>query len=170
MKKKKNNKQTSNVLFHYFFLLFHDTGFDSDHDRLSYPALGKCDIVTTFFPLYYVFRWMCLIILFLPFQRLKAFVVFQLFVEKLSGEAKHKFFRYLAPHILHSFIYSKVLNSMEPVNNLTWSHFQAHNENQSACRGTKCRSDKHQKSSWAIKQGQMQVLFDDSELEVTLVT
>lgn len=61
---------------------------------------------------------MCLIILFLPFQRLKAFVGFQLFIEKLGGEAKHTFFRYLAAHILHSFVYSKVLNSTEPVNNV----------------------------------------------------
>lgn len=45
-----------------------------------------------------------------------------------------------------------------------------YNENQSACRCGKCHSHKHQKSSGAIKQGQIQVITNDSNLEATLLT
>lgn len=68
-----------------------------------------------------------IIIPFLPFQRVKAFVVFQLFIEKLSEEAKHKFFRYLCNaafstsvlyiHIVYEYIwqnmYYTVVNTVE---------------------------------------------------------
>lgn len=43
-----------------------------------------------------------------------------------------------------------------------------HNENQSACRGGKCHSHKHQKSSGAFKQGQIQVISDESKSELIL--
>lgn len=49
-------------------------------------------------------------------------------------------------------------------------HFQVHNENQSARRSGKCHSHKHQKSSGEFKQGQIQVMFDDSQLEATVTT
>lgn len=45
-----------------------------------------------------------------------------------------------------------------------------YNENQSARRCGKCHSHKHQKSSGAIKQGQIQVVTNDSNLEATLLT
>lgn len=45
-----------------------------------------------------------------------------------------------------------------------------YNENQSARRCGKCHSHKHQKSSGAIKQGQIQVITNDSNLEATLLT
>lgn len=82
-------------------------------------------------------------------QKGKSLAVFQLLIEKLNSEAKHKFFRYDLPHFLR--IYLRHVYSYDVF--FYRVHAKTHHENKSSRRRRKHHHQKHQEPGGAAKKG-----------------